>query len=73
MAENVERLHDQEAPVRAVQRARPDLAKVGHHRAEHRAVLDPPEQVVVGRVPLDDDRRSRVPPRSTKTFTRNRV
>ena len=58
MAEDVQRVHDQEAAVRPVERPRLDLAEVGDHRPERGPVLDPPEQVVVRRVVLDDDRRA---------------
>jgi hypothetical protein len=41
-----------------MKRARLDVEVVGRERAEGRFVLDPAEQVVIGRVRLEDDRRA---------------
>ena len=59
MGEHIGRLEHEEAAIRALQRPRLDLAKVGDHRADRVAVLDPADQVGEARVALDHDRRTR--------------
>jgi hypothetical protein len=56
--DDVEGVQNQEAAVRAVQRARLDLQEVGHHRSHHGAVFLPADQVVVSGVALANDRRA---------------
>src|SRR5262249_30059553 len=56
LLEHVLQMNEQEATVRAMQRTRLDLAEVRHRRTKAGAVLDPADQVVVGRVALDHDR-----------------
>ncbi len=58
--QHVARFEDQVAAVRLVDRAGRDLAEVGDHGAELDPVLDPSDEVVVGRVFLMDDRRAAV-------------
>src|SRR5450756_1729340 len=45
-------------PVGPVQRTRLDQSEVGHQRAQLGDMLDPPDQVAVGRVVLADDGRT---------------
>jgi hypothetical protein len=56
--DDVEHVEDEEAAVRTMKRPGLDVAKVGRHRAERGPVLAAPEEVVVGRVALDDDGRA---------------
>ncbi len=57
MAQEVARWHDQEAAAGAVQRAGTDHGEIGLRAALGDFVLNPPDQIVIRRVVLDDDRR----------------
>jgi hypothetical protein len=58
LGEQLQRIEDEVAAVRAVQHARLDQAEVGHERAHLRDVLDAADQRVVARLVLIDDRRA---------------
>ena len=49
-------LHDEVAAIGAVQRPSPYLGEIGHHGSQDGAMLDPPHQVLICGIVLDDDR-----------------
>ena len=60
LAHHVERVQHEEAAAGTVQCAGADLTEVGLHRAERGAVVDAADEVVVGRIALEHDRRALV-------------
>jgi hypothetical protein len=61
VAQHIDGVQDQVAPVRPVQRPGPDQAEIRHQAAEVRPVLGAPHQVAVGGIRLEHHRRSGEP------------